>query len=123
MITTATKPAILVVEDQALIRMAAADALEELGFSPFEAGDASEALTLLSRHPEIELLFTDVNMPGAMDGVALARRACQVRPGLGVIVTSAKERVGQVPGGGTFLPKPYRPQQLAEALKRNISRH
>lgn len=112
------RPAALVVEDEAFIRMAAADALEDLGFSSYEAADAIEALSILSEHPEIELLFTDVNMPGEMDGVALARRARQVCPRLGIIVTSGKERVREIPGGGTFLPKPYRPHQLAEAIAR-----
>lgn len=116
------KPAILVVEDEAFIRMAAADTIEDLGFSPYEAGDAHEALSLLAEHPEIELMFSDVNMPGPMDGVALARRAAKERPDLGIILTSGKQRVADVPGGGTFLAKPYRPQQLAEVLERKIGR-
>lgn len=117
-----SKPAILVVEDEAFTRMAAADALEDRGFAPYEAGDAHEALDLLSEHPEIILLFTDVDMPGGMDGVQLARRARQVRPDVGIIITSGKRRVPDVPAGGSFLAKPYRPQQLAEAVERSVSR-
>ena len=116
-----SKPAILVVEDEAFTRMAAADALEDHGFSPFEAGDAREALDILSEHPEIILLFTDVDMPGGMDGVQLARRARQVRPDVGIIITSGKRFVPDVPAGGSFLPKPYRPEQLAEEVERRVS--
>lgn len=118
----ASKPAALIVDDEPFIRMAAADAFEDMGFCPYEAGDADEALGILSTHPEIELLFTDINMPGGMDGVALARCACSQRPGLGIIVTSGRERPKDVPGGGTFIPKPYRPHQLAEAVERKIGR-
>ena len=116
-----SKPAILVVEDEVFTRMAAADALEDRGFNPFEAGDAREALNILSEHPEIILLFTDVDMPGGMDGVQLARRARQVRPDVGIIITSGKRRVPDVPAGGSFLPKPYRPEQLAEEVERCVS--
>ena len=119
---SACKPAILVVDDEPFIRMAAADTVEDLGFCPIEAGDASEALDILSTHPEIELLFTDINMPGSMDGVALARCACRQRPDLGIIVTSGRERPASVPGDGTFLPKPYRPHQLADAIARKTRR-
>jgi CheY-like chemotaxis protein len=115
------KPAILVVEDEAFTRMAAADALEDRGFSPYEAGDAGEALDILALHPEIVLLFTDVDMPGRMDGIQLARLARQVRPDVGIIITSGKRRVPDVPAGGSFLPKPYRPQQLAEEVERRVS--
>jgi CheY-like chemotaxis protein len=115
-----SKPAILVVEDEAFTRMATADALEDRGFSPYEAGDAREALALLTEHPEIILLFTDVDMPGGMDGVQLAHRARQVRPDVGIIITSGRRRV-PVPAGGSFLPKPYRPQQLAEEIERKVA--
>lgn len=115
-----SKPAVLVVEDEAFTRMAAADVLEDRGFSPYEAGDADEALDLLGEHPEIILLFTDVDMPGGMDGVQLARRARQLRPDVGIIITSGKRRIPEVPAGGSFLPKPYRPQQLADAVKRCV---
>ena len=112
------QPAVLVVEDEAFIRMAAADMLEDEGIFPIEAGDGAEALDMLESNPDIDLLFTDVNMPGGIDGVTLATRARRIRPDLGVIVTSGKRRVPaeELPGGGTFLAKPYRVEQLMEAV-------
>jgi CheY-like chemotaxis protein len=67
------KSAVLVVEDEALIRMAAVDALADSGLPSFEAGDAEEALRLLDGHSEISLVFTDINMPGEMDGGSHAK--------------------------------------------------
>jgi CheY-like chemotaxis protein len=118
------QPAVLVVEDEAFIRMAAADMLEDEGIFPLEAGDGTEALRMIEEDPGIDLLFTDVNMPGGIDGVTLARRARRIRPGLAVIVTSGKRRVPEeeLPGGGTFLPKPYRAEQLIEAVAQELDR-
>jgi CheY-like chemotaxis protein len=67
-----TNPAMLIVEDEPFIRMAAADIVSDIGVTAFEAADAGEALAILGDHPEIRLLFTDVNMPG-MDGLDLVR--------------------------------------------------
>ena len=118
-----TSPAILIVEDEPFIRMAAADIVADIGITPYEAADAGEALAILRGHPEIRLLFTDVNMPG-MDGVTLARRARELRPDVKVLVTSARGTVPptDMPENGTFLPKPYGTQQLASAVERTLLR-
>ena len=71
---------VLIVEDEAMVRMVAADALAARGIVAWEAGDAEEALDALDEHPSISLLFTDVNMPGDMNGIDLARRVNEVRP-------------------------------------------
>lgn len=115
-------PAILVVEDETFTRLAAVDLLCDNGMKNYEAADADEALLALADHPEIGLIVTDVNMPGTMDGMSLARRVCRLRPDVGIIVTSGKRRIpdAELPGDGTFLPKPYRPQQLMEAIKRKL---
>jgi two-component system, response regulator PdtaR len=68
-----SKDAILVVEDEALIRLWAADLLEENGFCVLEAADADAALKLLETRPDVKLLFTDVQMPGSLNGMELAR--------------------------------------------------
>jgi CheY-like chemotaxis protein len=114
--------AILIVEDEPFIRMAAADIVADIGATPYEAADAGEALTILREHPEIRLLFTDVNMPG-MDGVALARRARELRPGMRVLVTSASRGLtgAELPEDGAFLPKPYGSAQLASAVERTLA--
>jgi CheY-like chemotaxis protein len=115
-------PAVLIVEDETFTRLAAADLLSEAGVANYEAADADEALSTLAEHPEIGLIFTDVNMPGTMDGMSLARRVCRIRPDVGIIVTSGRRRIpdAELPDGGTFLPKPYRPQQLIDAVAKKL---
>jgi CheY-like chemotaxis protein len=112
---------VLVVDDEPLIRINAADMLTDAGWTAIEAGDAAEALQLLEAHPEITVLFTDINMPGEMDGLELARRVHQLRPDVHLIITSGKMRLDRndLPSGGEFLGKPYRERQfiaLVEAV-------
>ncbi|MEA3063161.1 MAG: two-component system, response regulator PdtaR [Sphingomonadales bacterium] len=111
-------PAVLIVDDEPLIRMAAADTVADAGVASFEAADGGEALDLIEEHPEIALVVTDVEMPG-MDGVTLARRACSLRPELGIIVTSARGEASRpdLPGGGAFLAKPYGTRQLLALIR------
>jgi len=117
-----TNPAVLIVEDEPFIRMAAADIVADLGATPYEAADAGEALALLGAHPEIGLLFTDVNMPG-MDGVTLARRARELRPDVELLVTSGRGAIAEsdLPKDGAFLPKPYGSRQLSSAVERRLA--
>jgi CheY-like chemotaxis protein len=116
--------AILVVEDETFVRMVAVDVLAESGATLFEAGDADEALEVLEAHPEIGVLFTDINMPGEMDGMSLARRVHELRPKMGIVVTSGKHRLhdSDLPDHGTFLPKPYRSQQLVQVIRHQLHR-
>ena len=112
---------VLVVDDEPLIRMNAADMLADAGWSAIEAADAAEALDLLDQHPEVSVLFTDINMPGTMDGLDLARRVHELRPDVQLIITSGKLRPGrgELPGEGRFLGKPYQERQfiaLVEAV-------
>lgn len=113
-----THDTILVVEDETLIRIIAADALEESGFKVLEAANAAEALIILKDHQEVAVLFTDINMPGDMDGLDLARRVASERPEIKVIVTSGKQWLdsSSLPDDGVFLPKPYRTAQLTAAV-------
>lgn len=116
-----TKPehSVLIVEDEAFTRMAAADAIGDIGIESYEAGDAIEALDVLEHHPEIGLIFSDVNMPGPIDGVALVHKAYELNPGVAILVTSGAKMIpdADLPDHGTFLPKPYSPQQLADAVR------
>lgn len=113
---------VLVVEDEPLTRMVAADALADGGIMAWEAGDADEALAVLDRHPRIGLVFTDVNMPGEMDGLGLAHEVAGIRPDVKVIVTSGAATVtaDDLPTEGTFLPKPYPPQQLVSIVAKKL---
>jgi len=101
---------VLVVEDESLIRMMAAEVLQDAGFQVVEATNAEEALDILHiRAREFHGLFTDVHMPGALDGVALAHKAARCWPWLGLLVASGKLRPteDQLPRQCHFLPKPY----------------
>ncbi|GEK95149.1 hypothetical protein GKA01_03460 [Gluconobacter kanchanaburiensis NBRC 103587] len=111
---------VLVVEDQALLRFLAADMLEEAGYEAFLAGDASEALALLERHPDIGTIFSDVNMPGDLDGVDLARIIHEKRPEVGLVLTSGTrlQDLGNLPGGVIFLAKPYEWDEVYRCLER-----
>lgn len=103
-------PAILVVEDDGLIRRHAAEAFDDAGFIVFEAGDAANALQILGvSGPRIDALFTDVNMPGAMTGLSLARHAHDHWPWMRLAVTSGFVRpaVAAMPESARFFPKPY----------------
>ena len=112
---------ILLVEDELVIRMNVADFLIDRGFLVVEASNALEALGYLtSCVVEIDLVFTDVRMPGKMDGLALARWIQQHRVGLPVIVTSGdvgRENVStKTFPADFFFPKPYELNTIAEAI-------
>jgi DNA-binding NtrC family response regulator len=115
--------AVLVVEDEPLIRMVAADAFEQAGIAFFEAGDADEALIQLEEHSEIGVLFTDINMPGSMDGMALATAVHAQHPKIELIVTSGRHAYSddELPDSGTFMPKPYKHARLIEVVKGKLA--
>src|SRR5579863_4957196 len=85
--------AVLVVEDDAMIRMIAAEFLEDEGFVVVEAGDAEEAIRKLEGDPTIAAVFTDINMPGAMDGLDLAHFVRDRRPSIKVLLTSGRSQL------------------------------
>ncbi len=113
---------VLIVEDEPMTRMVAADAIADQGIMTWEAADATEALQLLHDHPRIGLLFTDVIVPGEMDGLDLAQKVSKSRPDVEVIVTSGAVQVSddQLPDNGTFLPKPYRANQLVHIVSKKL---
>jgi two-component system, response regulator PdtaR len=102
------RPTVLLVEDEVLIRLMLAEELRAQGLQVVEASNAQEALTVLDSTLPVHLLFTDVRMPGEMDGVALARTARQRFPRLKLVITSSRrprEPIEQV--ADAFLIKPY----------------
>ena len=108
--------AVLVVEDEILIRSAVAEFLRGAGYRVIEAADAGEAVAVFASGTQIDLVFSDINMPGTMDGIGLVRWVADHHPGIQVILTSAishARRAGEI--GVDFLRKPYR---LAEAARR-----
>ena len=99
---------VLVVEDEALIRLNAVASFNDGGFVVIEAEHSAAAILIALDHPEIDLLFTDVNMPGAMNGVSLAEHLFALRPKMKIIVTSAQPLLRSVGDlKAHFLPKPY----------------
>jgi CheY-like chemotaxis protein len=110
---------ILVVEDEALVRVCTAALLEDAGCAVIEAGDAEEALRAFEAHSGVTTLFTDINMPGPINGLSLAHRIFQMRPHVQLILTSGRGSPpeGEMPTGGHFLPKPYDCGQLTALIR------
>jgi CheY-like chemotaxis protein len=117
--TTALHSVILIVEDEYLVRMNAAAMMEEAGFDVLEAGNADEAIRLLESNPDISIVFTDIEMPGSMNGLKLAHAVTGRWPPIRIIATSGRFKVndGDLPAGGRFLPKPYSAGQILGALR------
>jgi CheY-like chemotaxis protein len=109
--------AVLVVEDEVFVRMDVAITIEDAGFKIYEAADADQAVRLLEEHTDIRVLFTDINMPGPMDGLELARYARDHWPPIKIIVTSGHPRARDMPHESVFLSKPCRPDRLIETLR------
>ena len=110
---------ILVVEDEALLLYSIADDLREQGFEVIEARNAAEALVALAGNPRINFLFTDIDMPGSMDGLALAAAVRNRWPPVKILVTSGKGRPSpsDLPDGA-FLSKPYTAEAISEFFDR-----
>ncbi|MGP9810512.1 response regulator [Rhodopseudomonas sp. NSM] len=115
---TSTKPVVLVVEDEALLRMNAVDIIEEAGFEVIEASNADDAIAILESRDDIRVVFTDIQIPGSMDGLKLARAVSGRWPPIKIIATSGRVKVSgtDLPDGGRFLAKPYTSGQVMNLL-------
>jgi CheY-like chemotaxis protein len=120
--TSDKRPVVLVVEDEILTRMNAVEMVNEAGFEAIAACDAEEAIHLLETRNDIRAVFTDVQMPGSMDGLRLARVVRNRWPPVALIVTSGQtdELERDLPTGGTILPKPYAQVQIETILRQLI---
>ena len=105
-------PAILIVEDEGLVRLLGVDTFVEAGFRVIEATNGDDAFDLLEADSDVQLLFTDVSMPGKMDGLALALEVHDRWPHIGIMVVSGQSvsKTHQLPEGCRFLRKPYCPE-------------
>ncbi len=112
------KPVLLLVEDEPLTRMDVCSGLTEAGFEVLDAENVEAALQLVRERPDIAVMVTDVQMPGPLDGLDLARVIRVLRPDVRVVVTSGGLRLGaeDLPRGCAFLPKPYAVDGLARRL-------
>jgi CheY-like chemotaxis protein len=118
--------AVLVVEDEPLVRMLAADILEDEGFEVIEAATAPAALALLEKHEgEIAAVFTDIDMPGGMNGLELAAIVHARWPDMALVITSGVARLSadQLPGDGVFIAKPYASKTPVRIIRELLGEH
>lgn len=106
------------VEDEYLIRRFVVDAIEDAGYVAVQANDADEAIAILEARKDIRIVFTDIEMPGTMDGLKLARAIRDRWPPIELMLTSGKHRLDddRIPERGRFLPKPYNPDLVVETI-------
>jgi two-component system, response regulator PdtaR len=112
-------PVVLVVEDEFLIRMDAVHMIRTAGYEVVEAENADEAVAILERRLDIKVVFTDVQMPGSMDGLKLATAIRGRWPPIKIVATSGLIKISEddLPAGSRFLPKPYSASQIVTALR------
>ena len=117
--SSVTPIVVLVVEDEVIQRWLATEIVEGAGLIAVEATNAEEAIEILEQRADIRIVFTDVDMPGSMDGVRLAQAVRERWPPIGLIVTSGtRVPVEDIPCGTIFFAKPYRPDAVREAMRR-----
>jgi CheY-like chemotaxis protein len=115
---------ILVVEDEALIGEMVADALEEQGFDVFLVSNAADALRHVESGAQVDALFTDIHLPGGMDGSELASRVRSLRPDMPIVYASGRWHPTdreQLVSRSVFLPKPYDPRDAGNLLMRLVA--
>ncbi len=110
---------VLVIEDDAMIRMLTAEYIEDAGSEVLEAANADDAVRILESPDDVRTIFTDINMPGSMDGLMLTHAIRDRWSTIQIIVTSGRTQLDerQLPVGTRFFVKPYNPEHLVEALR------
>jgi two-component system, response regulator PdtaR len=113
-------PIVLVAEDEALVRELSVNELEDAGYTVIEAANACQALAILETGVPVAVLFTDVNMPGELDGIDLARLVHRRWPEVRLIITSGKADIpeAELPDLGRFIRKPYRLSEMSQMVGR-----
>lgn len=111
-------PIVLVVEDEPLLRLFAAQVVEDAGYEPLEAANAAEAIAILESRPDIRIVFTDIDMPGGLDGIKLAACIRDRWPPIKIIMTSGKPLPPRtvIPAETVFFAKPYRQDRVIASL-------
>ncbi|HVY19507.1 MAG TPA: response regulator [Bauldia sp.] len=125
---TATPKKVLVVEDEVLVNWDVADALRDDGFEVLQAFSGEQALDMLLRHRDVGVVFTDINLPGAVDGLMLAEEIEHRWPGVEVLVTSGNhmalvDRLESIRNFGRFVPKPYPVKAVTRRIHEIIESH
>jgi CheY-like chemotaxis protein len=121
--TQGRTPVVLVVEDDVLMRLSAAEMIHAAGFDAIVAANADEAIGILASRNDVAVIFTDIQMPGSMDGVKLAHAVRGRWPPIKIITTSGDAAIdlAALPEGGRFLRKPYTPTQIAGELRQLLA--
>jgi CheY-like chemotaxis protein len=116
---------ILVVEDEVLIRLMISEYLREFGYKVVEARNAAEATRILQSDEPVEIVFSDIRMPGDMNGIGLAQWIGRNKPGVGVVLTSAhvqpKDLAGQACADAPFVEKPYVPYTVLKCIRAQLN--
>jgi len=110
---------VLVLEDEPILRMLAMEIVEDAGFVGIEAATAEEAINILESRNDIFVVFADINIPGTLDGLALANAIRDRWPPVEIIITSGQTRPQQrdLPARAVFMPKPYQVSKLTQTLR------
>ena len=116
---TPLRPVILLVEDEPFVRMAAADALQDAGFEVIETVHAQAAQEVLQSRADIRVVFTDVKMPGPMNGLELAAIVRRRWPHISLVITSGhlEPGCGLLPEVAVFIAKPYTETEPAQVIR------
>jgi CheY-like chemotaxis protein len=114
---------VLVVEDEPLLRMVAVDIVEGAGFQAVEASNADDAIQILETRTDIRIVFTDIDMPGSIDGLKLAAAVRRKWPPISIIVVSGHRRPmnGELPDGSVFFAKPYSVDEVTSTLQQMVA--
>lgn len=113
------RPIVLVVEDEPLLRMAAVDLVEAAGFEAVEANNADEAMLILEVRKDIRIVFTDIDMPGSLNGLMLAAAVRDRWPPIEIVIVSGhvRPRPDELPDRSIFFSKPYDERKVVDAIK------
>jgi len=116
---TVAPPVVLIVEDEMLLRMRAVDMVEDAGYTSVEAVDADEAVTILEARSDIALLFTDIQMPGSMDGLRLAHAVHERWPPIKIILVSGALKLAKsdIPADSRFFGKPLEAKEMIAEMQ------
>jgi CheY-like chemotaxis protein len=116
---TPPKVVVLVVEDEPFMRMHAVSIVEDAGFEALEAGNADQAIAILEKRADVRIVFSDIEMPGCMDGVKLARAIRNRWPPIELVLTSGRFQLrdSDIPERGRFFAKPYDADEIVKTLR------
>jgi DNA-binding NtrC family response regulator len=124
-VTNQQTQTVLVVDDEPLVLLNASEIIQQAGWQSLKAENSAQALRVLEEQGPVDVLFTDINMPGEMNGLELAAQVHRLYPRIHLIITSGKQHLSdsELPDHGTFLPKPYGVEQLTRTIERKLAVH